>query len=118
MTFKSLMSKALAVKSEGFVNHYKQAFADAHGVVSIGMIAAEAISILILIVVLVLIPTIGSAIEDNMPAINSTSHWAEYTGAGASTWGQVSPLITVAVIVCIIGLVLKVIWDLKRNNNN
>lgn len=113
--FKNLMKKALAVKQEGYLNHYREAFKNAGGVVSIGMIAAEAISILILIVVLVLIPTIGAAITDNMPKINETSPWYEHQGSGASTWGQVSPLLTVAVIVVIIGLVLKVIWDLKQN---
>ena len=112
--FHELMTKAVAVKQEGFFQHYKEALKNTHGAVNIGMIAAEAISILILIVVLVLIPTIGSAVGDNMPEISNTSAWHEYADSGASTWGQVSPLITVAVIVCIIGLVLKVIYDLKR----
>lgn len=113
--FKELMTKAVAVKQEGFIAHYREALQNATGAVNIGMIAAEAISILILIVVLVLIPTIGSAVGDNMPAIKTGSAWANYSTSGATTWGQISPLITVAVIVCIIGLVLKVIYDLKKN---
>lgn len=115
MNFKNFVQKALAVKEEGFISHYKEAFRNAGGYVNVGVIAAECISIMILITILVLIPTIGSAIEDNMPAVSEGSHWANYTGAGATTWGQISPLITVSVIVCIIGLVLKVIYDLKKN---
>lgn len=119
MTFNlsSLKEKALQVYNEGYLKHYKEAFKNASGAVTISKIAAEAISILILIVVLVLIPLIGSSVEDNMPAINSTSAWKVYEGGGASTWGVVQPLLTVCVIVAIIALVLKVIYDLKQKGN-
>lgn len=114
-TVKDLIQKAKEVRSEGFLKHYAAEFAKASGAVSISKIAAECISILILIVVLVLIPQIGSAVEDNMPDIPANSSWTEFTDTGASTWGQISPLITVCVIVCLIGLVLKVIYDLRQN---
>ena len=115
MTVKDMIQKAQAIRSKGFLKHYAEEFKNAEGAVSIGKIAAECISILILIVVLVLIPQIGSAIEDNMPPMNATSAWKEYAGNGADTWGTVSPLVTVCVIVCLIGLVLKVIYDLRQN---
>lgn len=115
MTVKDMIQKAKEVRSKGFLKHYAEEFKKAEGAVSIGKIAAECISILILIVVLVLIPQIGSAIEDNMPAIDANSSWKEYAGNGAETWGTVSPLITVCVIVALIGMVLKVIYDLRQN---
>lgn len=115
MTVKDMIQKAKEVRTKGFLKHYAEEFKKAEGAVSIGKIAAECISILILIVVLVLIPQIGSAIEDNMPAIENTSAWHEYAGEGATTWGTVSPLVTVCVICCLIGLVLKVIYDLRQN---
>ena len=115
MTVKDMIQKAKEVRSKGFLKHYAEEFKNAEGAVSIAAIAAECISILILIEVLVLIPQIGSAIEDNMPDIPTNSSWTEYTGAGADTWGTVSPLVTVCVICCLIGLVLKVIYDLRRD---
>lgn len=116
MTSK-LMQKAMMVKAEGFFNHYKRELAEASGAVTISKIAFEAIGILVLIIVLVLIPVIGNAVETAMPAPESTSPWAEFVGGGAAMWGTVSPILTVCVLVCIVGLVLKVIWDLKKNNN-
>lgn len=116
MTSK-LMQKAMQVKAEGFLNHYRRELADAHGAVTISKIAFEAIGILVLIIVLVLIPVIGNAVETAMPAPDPTSPWADFIGQGATMWGTVAPIITVCVLVTIVGLVLKVIWDLKKNNN-
>lgn len=110
---KELLKKANTIKQHGFMQHYRRAFADAHGVMSIGVITAECISILVLICILVILPLVASNIQDNLPAINSTSAWSQYTNAGVDTWANVSPLITVSVLVVIIGLVLHVIYSLK-----
>lgn len=107
------IQKATLIKQQGFMQHYKKAFADAQGIVSIGMITAECVSILVLICILVIIPLVASNIQDNLPEIKDTSAWANYTDTGANVWGTALPLINVACIVVIIGLVLHVIYSLK-----
>lgn len=111
------MQKAMQVKAEGFLNHYKRELADAKGAVTISKIGLEAVGILVLIVILILIPTIGNAIQAAMPTIAESSAWAEFTEDAANLYGSVAPIITVCVLVCLVGLVLKVIFDLRANKN-
>lgn len=113
----NLVLKAKMVHEEGFLNHYKREFADAKGAVTVSKIGLEAVGILVLIVILILIPTIGSAIQSAMPTIESTSPWAGHEGDAAGLWESVAPIITVCVLVCLVGLVLKVIFDLRAAKN-
>lgn len=108
------MLKAKMVHEEGFLTHYKREFANAKGAVTISKIGMECVGILVLIVVLILIPTIGAAITAAMPTIESTSPWAGHEGDAAGLWDSVAPIVTVCVLVCLVGLVLKVIFDLRQ----
>ena len=108
----------LAVKamSQGYVNTLKEEMKDAHGAVTISKIGFEAIGILVLVVIWMLIPYLGNAIQDAMGNIATTSEWAN-ASSGADMWNTVAPILQTAVIVCIVGLILKVIYDLKTSRN-
>lgn len=108
---------ACDMQTNGVLATLKTEVKNANGAVTLGKIGMEAIAALILIVIWVLIPQIGSAITDNMPAINSSSEWAEYAGSGTELWGQIEPMLRVCIIVIIVALILKVIYDLRDQNN-
>ena len=113
----TLMLKAKMVHEEGFLTHYKREFANAHGAVTISKIGMECVGVLVLIVVLILIPNIGAAITAAMPKMADKSPWAGHEGDAAGLWSSVSPIVTVCVLVCLVGLVLKVIFDLRQTRN-
>lgn len=108
-------SMACAMMGHGILTTLKDEVQNIDGAVTLMKIGVEAIAALILIVIWVLIPQIGSAIEDNMPAINSTSEWAA-SPAGYDLWAQIEPMLRVCIIVVIVALVLKVIYDLRQNS--
>lgn len=106
----------LAVKamSQGYINTLKEEMKDAHGAVTISKIGFEAIGILVLVVVWLLIPFLGNAITTAMGNIDNTSEWYN-APAGAEMWTSIAPILQTAVIVVIVGLILKVIYDLRAN---
>lgn len=110
-------SMACAMMGHGVLHTLKEEFKNVDGAVTLMKIGIEAIAALILIVIWVLIPQIGSAIEDNMPAINETSQWAN-SPAGYELWAQIEPMLRVCIIVVIVALVLKVIYDLRQTSGN
>lgn len=112
-------TKALAcdMMSNGVMPTLKKELASVDGAITLGKIGMEAISALILIVIWVLIPQIGSAITDNMPSISADSAWNNVTSSGIELWGQVEPMLRVCVIVVIVALILKVIYDLKGSGS-
>lgn len=107
---------ACDMMNNGVLATLKQEAKNIDGAVTLMKIGVEAIAALILIVIWVLIPQIGSAIEDNMPAINETSQWAS-SPAGYELWAQIEPMLRVCIIVVIVALVLKVIYDLRQSSN-
>lgn len=108
-------SMACAMMGHGILTTLKDEVKNIDGAVTLMKIGVEAIAALILIVIWVLIPQIGSAIEDNMPSINETSQWAS-SPAGYDLWAQIEPMLRVCIIVVIVALVLKVIYDLRQNS--
>lgn len=108
----------LAVKamSQGYINTLKEEMKDAHGAVTISKIGFEAIGILVLVVVWLLIPFLGNAITTAMGNIDANSEWAN-APAGAEMWTSIAPILQTAVIVVIVGLILKVIYDLRANRS-
>ena len=111
-----LMKKASLSKQQGFLSHYREAFKNASGMVSIGQIAAECIAVLVLVCIMTLVPMVASSVQDNLPAISNTSAWNSSVNAGADVWGTAVPLLNVACLICIIGLVLHVIVSLKHRD--
>lgn len=103
---------ACDMQAEGIIPTLKSELKNVDGAITLMKIGIEAISALILIVIWVLIPQIGSAIEDNMPSIDSASEWAS-SPAGYDLWVQIEPMLRVCIIVVIVALVLKVIYDLR-----
>ena len=108
----------LAVKamSQGYINTLKEEMKDAHGAVTISKIGFEAIGILVLVVVWLLIPFLGNAITTAMGTLPEGSAWAN-APKGAEMWTSIAPILQTAVIVVIVGLILKVIYDLRANRS-
>ena len=108
----------LAVKamSQGYVNTLKEEMKDAHGAVTISKIGFEAIGILVLVVIWMLIPYLGDAIQGAMGDVDANSAWAN-SSSGADMWNTVAPILQTAVIVCIVGLILAVIYSLKTTRH-
>jgi len=109
-----LAHKAMEV---GFKQTIKEEIKNREGKVSMAMIGAEAVSILVLIVVFMIIPFIGSAIENAMGAIPANSNWAN-SPDGTGLWKSVAPILQTACIVVVVGLILKVIYDLRQNQKD
>lgn len=105
---------ALAHKmmSHGIAATLKEEFANAHGSVTLSRLAFEAIGALILVIILLLVPRLGSTIEEGLPDLPAESAWGNFSGSGL--WGQLEPMFTVAAIVIIIGMVIRVIYGLKN----
>lgn len=108
---------ACDMQTNGVLATLKTEVKNVTGAVTLGKIGMEAIAALILIVIWVLIPQIGSAITDNMPDIAEGSDWANYTNSGIELWSQIEPMLRVCIIVIIVALILKVIYDLRDQNN-
>lgn len=109
-----LAHKAMAV---GFKQTMKEEIKNREGRVSMAMIGAEAVSILVLIVVFMIIPFIGQAISNAMGNIDVNSPWANAPN-GTSLWSSVAPILQTACIVVVVGLILKVIYDLRQNQKD
>lgn len=113
----NVKSLACDMQANGIIPALKAEAKNVSGAITLGKIGMEAIAALILIVIWVLIPQIGSAITDNMPAINESSDWLKYSNSGIELWAQVEPMLRVCIIVIIVALILKVIYDLKGSGN-
>lgn len=113
----NVKSLACDMQAYGIIPALKAEVKNVSGAITLGKIGMEAVSALILIVIWVLIPQIGSAITDNMPDIADGSTWANYTNSGIELWAQVEPMLRVCIIVIIVALILKVIYDLKGSGN-
>ena len=74
------------------------------------LIIAIAIGILTLIAVFSVIPVVVGTIDNAMPALDADSEWNATTNtdlpSGASMWTQLGPLLVLAVLALVIGLVI------------
>ena len=74
------------------------------------LIIAIAIGILTLIAVFSVIPVVGVSIDNAMPTVDAGSEWNATTNtdlpSGASMWTQLGPLLVLAVLALVIGLVI------------
>jgi len=74
------------------------------------LIIAIAIGILTLIAVFSVIPVVGGSIDNAMPTLDEDSDWNTTTNpdlpGGASMWSQLGPLLVLAVLALVIGLVI------------
>ena len=116
MKIADLAKKSMAVgfkqvMAEEIANH------DAEGKkVNMAMIGAEAVSILVLIVIFMIIPFIGNAISEAMGEITSGA-WSSAPN-GSALWTTIAPILQTACIVVVVGLILKVIYDLRAGQRN
>ncbi|MDD4483796.1 MAG: hypothetical protein PHD55_05465 [Methanoregula sp.] len=74
------------------------------------LIIAIAIGILTLIAVFAVVPVVGGSIDNAMPTLSETSSWNSTYNPdlpdGASIWEQLGPLLVLAVLALVIGLVI------------
>jgi len=74
------------------------------------LIIAIAIGILTLIAIFSVIPVVGGSIDNAMPPLDEGSDWNTTTNpdlpSGASMWSQLGPLLVLAVLALVIGLVI------------
>ena len=74
------------------------------------LIIAIAIGILTLIAVFAVVPVVGGSIDNAMPTLSETSSWNSTSNPdlpdGASIWEQLGPLLVLAVLALVIGLVI------------
>ena len=74
------------------------------------LIIAIAIGILTLIAVFAVVPVVGGSIDNAMPTLSATSSWNSTNNPdlpdGASIWEQLGPLLVLAVLALVIGLVI------------
>ena len=71
------------------------------------LIIAIAIGILTLIAVFSVIPVVGGSIDNAMPSLDENSSWADPDlPSGATMWTQIGPLLVLAVLAMVIGLVI------------
>lgn len=114
--FERCYKLAQKMMNNGIAETLKEEFSNAHGAITLSRLAFEAIGALILVIILLLVPRLGSAIESGMPALPEGSEWAGATG-GAEMWGQLEPMFTVAAIVIVIGMVIRVIYGFREIAN-
>lgn len=142
MKIADLAKKSMAL---GFKQTMAEEIANHEGKVNMAMIGAEAVSILVLIVIFMIIPFIGNAITEAMnipdkfilggesipdgvqkftqagvPSDTGTyilnpvwSEWYEVAN-GVELWTTLAPILQTACIVVVVGLILKVIYDLRK----
>lgn len=111
------------IQANLILNGFKQVMLDECGSVSVSKIGQEAIGVLVLVVIFAIIPMVGDIITRNLaisdvPGINGTkvaSPWAS-SPSGLSLWNQTAPILQAAIIIVIVGLILKVIYDLRVGN--
>lgn len=110
-SLKRVQALANKMKTNGISATLKEEFSNAHGAVTLSRLAFEAIGALILVIILVLVPRLGSTIETGLGALPEGTNWS--AGSGAEMWGQLEPMFTVAAIVIVIGMVIRVIYGLR-----
>lgn len=110
-SLKRVQALANKMMTNGISATLKEEFSNAHGAVTLSRLAFEAIGALILVIILILVPRLGSTIESGMPDLPAESAWGN--GTGAEMWGQLEPMFTVAAIVIVIGMVIRVIYGLR-----
>ena len=79
--FERCYKLAQKMMNNGIAETLKEEFSNAHGAVTLSRLAFEAIGALILVIILILVPRLGSTIESGMPAIPEGSEWAGASGA-------------------------------------
>lgn len=92
----------------------KQLMLDECGAVTMSKIGYEAIGILVLVVIWAIIPEVGVIITQNLNANTTGTEWADAPSA-AGLWTQTAPMMQACIIIVIVGLILKVIYDLRQN---
>ena len=144
MKIADLAKKSMAL---GFKQTMAEEIANHEGKVNMAMIGAEAVSVLVLIVIFMIIPFIGNAITTAMsipakfiergsaegthtsaglPATGAeATHilnpaWTEWyeVANGVELWTTLAPILQTACIVVVVGLILKVIYDLRAGQKN
>ncbi|MDD3098878.1 MAG: hypothetical protein PHW36_00820 [Bacilli bacterium] len=114
---KSTWSHRHELKASVQEKGLKQTVLNESGAVNMTLLGAEAIGILILVVIWTIIPYIGSTLTEAIPAINESSAWYGVSD-GASLWIQAEPMLRICVIVVIVGLVLSVVLTLRKGKQN
>lgn len=109
-SLKRVQALANKMMTNGISATLKEEFSNAHGAVTLSRLAFEAIGALILVIILILVPRLGSTIESGMPDVTDPN-WT--SASGADMWGQLEPMFTVAAIVIVIGMVIRVIYGLR-----
>lgn len=83
-----------------------------------GLIIAIAIGLITLIAVITVGPVVGGSIENAMPTLAADSSWNDTYNTdlpdGADTWEQMVPLIVLAVLALVIGLVIMYFKNAAR----
>lgn len=82
------------------------------------LIIAIAIGLITLIAVITVGPVVGGSIENAMPALAEDSGWNSTTNPdlpkGSDTWEQLVPLLVLAVLALVIGLVIMYFKNAAR----
>ncbi len=82
------------------------------------LIIAIAIGLITLIAVITVGPVVGGSIENAMPALAADSGWNSTTNPdlpkGSDTWEQLVPLLVLAVLALVIGLVIMYFKNAAR----
>ena len=119
------------IQANFYFNGFKQVMLDECGSVSVSKIGQEAIGILILVVIFAIVPMLGSIVSLNLnvpPTIQRynvsnaqmetvANPWSSVPN-GTAMWAQVAPILQAAIIIIIIGLILKVIYDLRSGTSD
>lgn len=105
---------ATKMMNNGIVKTLKGEFSNAHGAVTMGRLAFEAIGALIFVIILILVPRLGATIESGMPALPSDSSWG--SASGGEVWSQLEPMFTVAALVIVVGMIIRVVYALRDTN--
>lgn len=87
------------------------AISNAKAKVSMTTLGAELIGIVILCVIVAICPVICDAIVSALP--NTTGDWGDVTANSLFT--TLVPMVSVAAIILIAALIIKVIYDLRKN---
>lgn len=94
---------------------FKQVMLDECGAVTMSKIGYEAIGILVLVVIYAIIPSVGVIITTNLHSNLTGTEW-ENSPSAAELWTQTAPMLQACIVIVIVGLILKVIYDLRKGN--
>ena len=91
---------------------FKNAVTNAKAKVSMTTLGAELIGIVILCVIVAICPVICDAIVKALP--NTTGDWGDVTANSLFT--TLVPMVSVCAIILLAALVIKAIYDFRKNN--